>query len=250
MFLHFIYIRNDEQVLKRLCSLQIWSFTCRALIMAASWQMRHPPSPCPSSTTSWRKRWWLSSATWGISPMSRWPASWTSLRKQIVAMLTVGKSGLCERCVLKWKQKWRDVWETFTRLNRLLCIEEKQRLTLWLQVQLYDWQCHPADHGHPTPAGHLRAGAQVSPAGQLRADGGGQHRTDSRRALQRHPGGHAAGSVAPHRLRLILKRLFRSPVCLTWNLVSGFQLHFSRTVYLNKTWMRWTLRSFETRYTR
>lgn len=127
---------------------------------------------------------------------------------------------------------------------------KKQRLTLWLQVQLYDWQCHPADHGHPTPACHLRVGAQMSPAGQLRADGGGQHRTDSRRALQRHPGGHAAGCVAPHRLRSILKRLFRSPVCLTWSLVSGFQLHFSRTVYLNKTWMRWTLRSFETRYTR
>lgn len=94
MFLHFIYIRNnDKQVLKRLCYLQIWSFTCRALIMAASWLMRHPPSPCPSSTTSWRKRWWLSFATWGISPMSRWPASWTSLRKQIVSMLAVGKSG-------------------------------------------------------------------------------------------------------------------------------------------------------------
>lgn len=95
-FLRFIYIRNnEEQVLKRLCYLQIWSFTCRALIMAASWQMRHPPSPCPSSMTSWRKRWWLSFATWGISPMSRWPASWTSLRKQIVAMLTVGEKVDC-----------------------------------------------------------------------------------------------------------------------------------------------------------
>lgn len=37
----------------------------------------------------------------------------------------------------------------------------------------------------------------MPPAGQLRADGGGQHRSDSRRALQRHSGGHASWYVAP-----------------------------------------------------
>lgn len=69
---------------KHLCSrpIQTWSSICRALTMAASWPTRRLPSPCRSSTTSWRRRWWWSSATWGTSRTNRWPASWTSSREE------------------------------------------------------------------------------------------------------------------------------------------------------------------------
>ncbi len=61
--------------------LQTWSFTCRALIMEASWPMNPRPSLSPSLMTSSKRRWWLSSAIWGTSLMSLWPASWISSRE-------------------------------------------------------------------------------------------------------------------------------------------------------------------------
>lgn len=85
--------------------LQIWSSTCRAQTMAASWRTRLLPSLCPSSTTSWRRRWWWSFATWGTSPTSRWPASWTSSR-------------MSKALVLKL---YLTAWSVTFSVNMLLC---------------------------------------------------------------------------------------------------------------------------------
>lgn len=68
---------------------QTWNCTSRAQTMGTSWPMKRPRSPCPSSMTSWRRRWWWSSVTWGTTPTSPWQVFWTLSREYQLVMSSI-----------------------------------------------------------------------------------------------------------------------------------------------------------------
>lgn len=114
-YAHLLHLFSDSQSEQSslMSPLQTWSSTCRAPTMAASWPTRRPPSPCRSSTTSWRRRWWWSSATWGTSRMSRWPASWTSSRKEF-QVLSLSCNDFSPACI-------RTMWRIYSIQVRSVC---------------------------------------------------------------------------------------------------------------------------------
>lgn len=61
--------------------------------MGTSWPMKPPRSRCLSSMTSWRRRWWWSSVTWGTTPMSPWQVFWTSSREYQLLMNSIWNAG-------------------------------------------------------------------------------------------------------------------------------------------------------------
>lgn len=76
---------------------QIWSCTCKALIMANFWPTNRHRCPCPSSTINCAKSWSSNSSICATMPSNRCPPSWTSSRT--VTWLTTSFCWSLARCI-------------------------------------------------------------------------------------------------------------------------------------------------------